>query len=105
MARSPVLHLQLRSRADPQNATATATASSASVGSPDTSATGIASINFAGVQPALKGDSVTVTDSLNGTLGTVSASTQPLDLHLRTLLPGSAGHLHRLLEHRHLHDR
>jgi hypothetical protein len=58
----------------PQSGTATATASWADIGSPDTSATGIASLDFAGVQPTLKDGSATVTDSLNGTLGTVSSS-------------------------------
>ncbi len=58
----------------PSSGTNTATATWTGFGSPHTSAQGTATFDFSSVSPKLVDDSVTVTDTLGGTLGTVSSS-------------------------------
>ena len=60
----------------PQDGTNTATATwdQASFATPDGSASGIADVKFSTVSPTIVDGSVTVTDTLGGTLGTVSSS-------------------------------
>ena len=64
------------SSAPPSSGTNTATANWPDIGSPHTTATGTATYDFSSVIPTLVDDSVSISDTLGGTLGTVK-STDP----------------------------
>jgi hypothetical protein len=76
----------------PSSGTNTATATWPDIGSPHTSATGIATFDFSKVSPTLVDDSVSVTDSLGGTLGTVSSTDpSPTTFTYKNTVTGTGG--------------
>ena len=78
--------------ANPGSGTNTATATWPNIGSPGTSANGTAPYDFGSVTPTIVDDSVAVTDSLGGSLGTVSVTdANPTEITYSATVTGDAG--------------
>jgi hypothetical protein len=84
---------------NPAPGTNTATATWSDIGSPNTRASGSAGFDFSSVEPTIVKGSVDVSDTLGGTLGTVSSGDASPTFHVLVHVRRSRQHLHESRQH------